>query len=290
MIRMTVSKVRAWSAALLLVALALPAAAWPADPHPGNGHRPILPDGTPAPVHFIQHGGSMASSFFNYDGPWYPATDRNAHGSKDPNKRDWPITVIFWHEASKSRIRAALGKSGPLASAGFRMNSGARVFGPYKFVNQQNGEITKGYDSDQGMKNDCNEVGTNIHVRLYSADQHRLYDPSQNGWGHYVVASTHLDHGEHDYPKNTPGRPDPELCEAADPWEGRSEDAAKRLVNKIQTVKTAQGSSNATFGTIEPNVANLDNYLGNLGRQHWEKKNTHRWQSDGYATKVEVLP
>jgi hypothetical protein len=171
------------------------------------------------------------------------------------------------------------------------LNSGARVFEPYKFVNQQNGYVTKGFDSDQGMKTDCNQVGTDIHVRLYSADQHRLYDPSSGGWGHYVVASTHLDHGEHDYVEGSAGHPDPSLCEAKDPWEGRSEDAAKRLVHKIETVRDAQaGTAYPTFGTIQPNKANIQNNLGNLGNQHWEESNTHRWQSDGYATLVEVLP
>jgi hypothetical protein len=290
--RITVARIRAWGISTVVGMLVLPAVAWSTDPNPGNGRQPTDPSGNPAPVHFIRHGGVLASSFYNYDGPWYPAGDPHAHGSLGSTNRDWPITMIFWHEASKSRIRDALAKTGPLGSSGFRMKSGAETFEPYKFVNQQTGAVSRGYDSDQGMKTDCNSVGTDIHVRLYSAAQHRLYDPSSGGWGHYVIASTHLDHGEHKYTKGAPGHPKGTDCEAADPWEGRSEDAAKRLVNdKIQVVKNAQaGSAYPTFGAIAPNAANLDNYLGHLGEQHWDKRNKHRWQSDGFATMVEVLP
>jgi hypothetical protein len=171
--------------------------------------------------------------FLNYDG------DKNL----SVFDRDWGVSMIFYEDASVNRVKGFYDED-----RGYNRRGG-RKWEPYRY----NSRVRM--DGDKGKKNDCNSGHTNNHFRVYGGYNDRLYDPR---WGYYVVATTHVDHGDGGG-----------ACEASDDYFGFSENVEHDL---------AVIANNAF--TVTEDYKNLRNAESlRLEDDHW-------WQSDGRATIV----
>ena len=105
-------------------------------------------------------------AFMNYD---------FLSGNPAPNNVDWTIDMIFWNNASVSRVkeiywRSALGNS-------------------MWFLGTDDG-YNWFYSTDSGTRDGiCNDT----HMRLYGPNNNRFYTTA---WGYYVIATSHLDVNE----------------------------------------------------------------------------------------------
>lgn len=244
-------------------------------------------------VKWVQHSsGSNVSQFRNFDGPHQdPSWAPHVYRSTDAASRDWPITIIWSKNASRVKIQDALattanaqGKGGLLGSSGFKRKSGHKVLEPYKAMTPD-GRIVLRYGSDKGMKTYCNDWHTDIHFRTYQGKPNlRLYDPDWGGY--FAISSTHLDHGEN-RKKNPDGDPKCIPSDEHDWWEGRSERAEKRLVDKVFDVSRAETRAGVpqTFDLSQPlKHFNAENKVG----VKWTSTDKRRWESNGMATVIPV--
>src|SRR4051812_6793105 len=108
--------------------------------------------------------------FLNYDG------GKNLR----PSTRDWPVSLIFYTDASVNRVKSFYDDE-----RGYNRRGG-RLWEPYRYSTKIR------FDGDKGKKTDCNENASDNHFRVYGGYNDRFYDP---GWGYYVVATAHVDHG-----------------------------------------------------------------------------------------------
>jgi hypothetical protein len=131
--------------------------------------------------------------FMNYDG------EKNLKFAD----RDWPVSMIFWNDASVNRMKSYFDDE-----RGFN-GRGSRKWEPYRYTSRVR------LDGDKGKKNECDSNASNEHFRVYGGGNDRFYDPR---YGYYVVATVHRDHGDGD-----------DECEAAETWFGFSETVEHEL-------------------------------------------------------------
>jgi hypothetical protein len=196
-------------------------------------------------VDFIQLSAN-GDRFLNYDG----------QKSFQFNNRDWPITMIFYTNATISKVEDYY------RSRGFSGHGGHmyEYYAPHTNYNK----VRK--DSDKGVKTPCVD-GLDRHIRVYGATQDRFYDPR---YGYYVVASTHFDNGDGDSG----------ACHVdhfTDKYFGYSETVAHDLA------VIAQGK-----WTVNENAVNLKNVESPARSESSPKDHLHWWESDGKATLVSV--
>lgn len=165
---------------------------------------------------------------------------------------DWPVTIVFWGQATVDKVKKALSSS--LWLPGNEM---------YAYVSEQ--RIRKHpyrWAADRGVKS--LSFTRALHVRLYADADGCL----TNGvWGDYVLATTHYDLNEL----------------SADPTFGRSEEAAAAVEALCATAWGADA--------VEADVLSLFNEEPDRVEQRPNDKGgveSHFWQCDGLATMVYV--
>jgi hypothetical protein len=113
-------------------------------------------------------------------GPSFLAYDGDL--SLDPRRRDWPVSLIFAGHANVGKVKDAL------RTVGFT-NRGSTHYLAYRLPGQG-----LRFDSDRGLKTNCDKSGTDVHLRFYApADVDHFDDPEL---GAVVVATAHLDHAD----------------------------------------------------------------------------------------------
>lgn len=244
----------------------------------------------------IQHG--TGDYFWNYDG------DNRDLAASD---RDWPITIVFTGTATRAKVRDALqDPDHPLPSTHDPSTPfSKRGRDEYEALKKRNSTRRHTFRSEQGFKNaSCGNgkhAGRDTHYRPYAlklghadavAGGHpelegysAMYDPSVNGYGFFVVASTHFDFGEH-------GKgPADSACNAPKYWTGESEDAAADIENLI-------GHTRPDW-VVAPDQVDTKNRETGPGQAYRVckpppgpikkcKYRHHRWQNDGKATLINV--
>ncbi|MEA2492443.1 MAG: hypothetical protein QOJ29_354 [Thermoleophilaceae bacterium] len=146
--------------------------------------------GHSTPTQKVRYDGlsSTGARFLNYDG------SRNL----DPHQRDWPITLVFYGNASISKAYNLTGYGG----------GGSEESEAYKLTSTAHGH----FHTEGGKKSGCSNA-RDTHLRAYAiGHDQRLYDPKM---GYIVVGSTHYDHGE---------------CASGSLWFGDSEQASFQIV------------------------------------------------------------
>ncbi len=184
---------------------------------------------------------SQSGLFLNYDG--------EDNFSRD--NRDWPVTLVFYRNASVNKVKDALTRHG-------YTNGGSPEHEAY--ITSPGGRFR--FDSDSGKKQPCNSNGGDAHYRVYApSDQDRFYD-RDNNHGYFVVATTHLDHGES-------GCRGPRYF-------GFSETSEKVINQDAGAVPGWQ---------VRPDHMQTKNYE----RIRRDKRNPgHYWKNDGLATAIAV--
>jgi hypothetical protein len=174
----------------------------------------------------LQPVASAEDQFYNYD---FTARTVSATGV------DWPVTIVFYGNASVSKVKKAFqsrGWSNPFVNI------------MYEYENDGSGFAFVG---DGGVKTFATK---SPHMRLY-APGGRMYN---SAWGYYVVATTHYDNAE--------------LAAPPTQWFGMSEDAATAAV---QTAVKAWGSSSVTLNSLELGNAQYGEEKGPKGERHiWQ--------------------
>jgi hypothetical protein len=174
----------------------------------------------------LQPVASAEDQFYNYD-----FTSKSVSGTGV----DWPVTIIFYGNASVSKVKSAFqsrGWNNPFVST------------MYEYVNDGSGFSFVG---DGGVKTFAMK---SAHMRLY-APGGRMYN---SVWGYYVVATTHYDNAE--------------LSSPPTQWFGMSEDAATAAV---QTAVKAWGSKNVTLNSVALGNAQYGEEKGASGERHiWQ--------------------
>lgn len=169
---------------------------------------------------------SAEDQFYNYD---FTARTVSAAGV------DWPVTIVFYGNASVSKVKSAFksrGWSNPFVST------------MYGYENDGSGFAFVG---DGGVKTFATK---SPHMRLY-APGGKMYN---SAWGSYVVATTHFDNAELKAP---PAQ-----------WFGLSEDAATAAV---QTAIKAWGAKNVTLNSLPLGNAQSGEETGANGERHiWQ--------------------
>ena len=174
----------------------------------------------------LQPVKSAEDQFYNYD---FTAKTVSATGV------DWSVTIVFYGNASVSKIKKAYqirGWSNPFVTT------------MYGYLNDGAGF---GFAGDGGVKMFATKTP---HMRLY-APGGRMYNAA---WGYYVVATTHFDNAELKAPPTQ--------------WFGKSEEAATVAV---QTAVTAWGAKNVTVNTLALDNAQYGEEVGANGERHiWQ--------------------
>lgn len=149
-------------------------------------------------------------------GDYFATYDRG-----DPTT-DWPVTMIFWDDASTGRVntfydRRGYGRQGGSVSLDYIASYGIPG-------------TVRGTDRDKGKKDDC----------VKHRDSHyRVYGRKSTGWfadrvyGHFVVATTHYDYGDGGVISGLRGDGG---CRADRKWFGFSEAVEKELAKVAATV------------------------------------------------------
>ena len=174
----------------------------------------------------LQPVSSAEDTFYNYD-----FTGRTVSASGV----DWPVTIIFYGNASVSKVKSAFKSRG---------------WGN-PFVNTMYGYANDGagfaFAGDGGVKTFATK---SPHMRLY-APGGRM---SNSVLGYYVLATTHYDNAE--------------LSRPPTQWFGMSEDAATVAV---QTAVKAWGQGCVTLNTFALGNAQSGEVKGPTGERHiWQ--------------------
>ena len=148
---------------------------------------------------------------------------------------DWPVTMIFYGNASVAKVKSAFqsrGWNNPFVSTMYGYLNDGTAFA---------------WASDGGVKTFASK---SAHLRLY-APGGRMYN---SVWGYYVVATTHFDNAE--------------LASPPAQWFGMSEEAAAAAV---QTAVKAWGSKNVTMNSIPLGNAQYGEEKAANGERHiWQ--------------------
>lgn len=174
----------------------------------------------------LQPVSTAGDAFYNYD---FTAKSVSAAGV------DWPVTVIFYGNASVSKVKSAYrnrGWSNPFATTMYGYaNDGAG----FSFV------------GDAGVKTFATK---SPHMRLYAPGGMM----SNTLLGSYVIATTHYDNAE--------------LSKPPTQWFGMSEDAAAAVV---QTAIKAWGAGCVTVNSLPLGNAQSGEVKGPTGERHiWQ--------------------
>ena len=174
----------------------------------------------------LQPVTSAEDQFYNYD-----FTSRSVSVSGV----DWPVTIVFYGNATVSKVKSAFqsrGWSNPFVNT------------MYGYANDGSGFV---WAADGGVKTFATK---SAHMRLY-APGGKL---TNSIWGTYVVATTHFDNAE--------------LAGPPTQWFGMSEDAATAAV---QTAIKAWGSKNVTLNSLALGNAQYGEVVGARGERHiWQ--------------------
>ena len=148
---------------------------------------------------------------------------------------DWPVTIIFYGNASVSKIKSAYrgrGWGNPFVNT------------MYGYENDGSGFV---FAADGGVKTFATK---SPHMRLY-APGGRMYNST---WGYYVIATTHFDNAE--------------LSSPPTQWFGMSEDAATAAV---QTAIKVWGSQSVTLNSVPVGNSRYGEDIGANGERHiWQ--------------------
>jgi hypothetical protein len=174
----------------------------------------------------LQPVTSGEDQFYTYD---FTTRTLSANGV------DWPVTIIFYGNASVSKVKKAFqsrGWSNPFVNT------------MYAYLNDGSGFS---WTSDGGVKTFATKSS---HMRVY-APGGRMYN---SVWGYYVVATTHFDNAE--------------LSSPPTQWFGMSEDAAGAAV---QTATKAWGSQSVSLNAVALGNAQYGEEKGTNGERHiWQ--------------------
>lgn len=183
--------------------------------------------------------------FLNYDGQ---RNDRR-------ETRDWAVSLIFYDNAKINTVKSHFDS----ASNGGYTRKGSPAHMGWKtafFTERQDPR----FDSDRGKKTQCNrENNEDYHYRVYARNSDYFVDPE---YGHFVVGTTHVDHGE-----------EPSGACGGEKYFGASE--------KVERDVARNAAKNSQW-TVRTSSRLLHNY---------EKKRSagnHRWDNDGRATMIRV--
>lgn len=212
------------AAATMIVAIALA----------GGG---VAAAATPSKAIRFVHLSRNGDYFLNYDGY---GKNLSVFG------RDWPVTMIFYNDASVNRVKSFYDDE-----RGYNRRGG-KEFEPYKYTSRVR------FDGDKGKKTACDSFHEDNHFRVYGGSHDRFYDPR---WGYYVVATTHIDHGDGGG-----------ACADSDTYAGFSEQVEHDLAVIANT-----GFTVFEDYTRPKKLQNAEELR--LEGDHW-------WQSDGRATIV----
>lgn len=184
--------------------------------------------------------------FLNYDGA------RDGRSAT----RDWPVTMIFWDDASVNRVKSFYDDQRGYNRRGGYMYEGyrRRVNGVY---------IRPRFDGDKGKKTACDSAAQDNHFRVYGDYTDRFSDPR---YGDFVVATTHIDRGEGTEPS------DP--CYGMK-YFGFSEDVEDDMADLAKSSYTVREDHKKLY-----NKESL--YLDTSG------VDKHYWFNNGYATIVKM--
>ena len=174
----------------------------------------------------LQPVSSAEDSFYNYD---FTGKTVSATGV------DWPVTMIFYGNASVSKVKSAFQSRGwgnPFVST------------MYGYENDGLGFV---FVAHGGVKT---FAAKSPHMRLYASGG-RMYNSTL---GYYVIATTHYDNAE--------------LSKPPTQWFGMSEDAATAAV---QTAIKAWGSGCVTLDSMPLGNAQYGEATGPTGERHiWQ--------------------
>jgi hypothetical protein len=174
----------------------------------------------------LQPVASGEDQFYNYD---FTSKTVSTTGV------DWPVTIIFYGNATVSKVKSAFqsrGWSNPFVNT------------MYGYANDGSGFA---WASDGGVKTFASK---SPHMRLY-APGGKL---SNSTWGTYVIATTHYDNAE--------------LAGPPTQWFGMSEDAATAAV---QTAIKAWGAASVTLNSVPLGNAQYGEAKGANGERHiWQ--------------------
>jgi hypothetical protein len=253
------------------------------------GHDPRF-IGRPA-----KSGTKPSDAILNYDGV----------GSKvNRNDRDWPLTIIWKKEASRAKIREALGFNvTPPGRDGPR--GGLKIREPYKELSW---DAKRRTSESKGGKSECPATEPkDVHVRFYGSAKRastRFYDPTSGGWGFFVASSTHYDFAEEtgsDQKFLNDQRPNPCFGTQSAKWGGLSERAARTIEDEY--VEPKNNIPSDPFGVISRDQYETKNWEGQTPRPNppapaeppyridmtpGNNDANHRWQNDALATLIVV--
>ena len=166
---------------------------------------------------------------------------------------DWPVTIVFWGNASVDDVKTWLSSKLPFAGNAMYARVCERFVKrhPYRWV------------SDRGAKS--NPLATEaLHMRLYADGDGSL---TNSVWGNYVIATTHYDRNEL----------------TANPSYGWSEDAAAA----IEVFCVAAFGADAVVADVLP-LWNAEPQRTEQRARAGGGTESHIWQCDGLATMVEM--
>ena len=173
---------------------------------------------------------------------------------------DWPVTIVFWGNASVAKVKQALSSTLPI--------SGNEMYGYLspdrgaRGIRHKRPPIGMEWIADRGVKSFS--LSRALHLRLYAdADGHL----TNSIWGNYVVGTTHLDISEL----------------STNPVYGYSEQAAAEIEALCANAFGAD--------SVVPDVFDLHNPEPDRSEQRPNTKgglDTHFWQCDGLASTVYV--
>jgi hypothetical protein len=163
---------------------------------------------------------------------------------------DWPVTIVFWGNATVDKVKAALRSSLP-------------IWGTDEYLYASDGYWRRWlWDADTGVK--TLSLTKALHMRVYGGRWGRLVNAT---WGSYVLATTHYDLNEL----------------SANPTFGRSEEAAAA----IEALCAGLYGSGAVEADVLPlfnaEPDRIEQHANDVGGV-----DSHHWQCDGLATMVYV--
>jgi hypothetical protein len=258
--------------------------------------------------------GADGKAFYSYDGHG-PKNERDTTTKKadlDRDRRDWPITMIFHGSASKMKVRAGLNQEPTNPLENFSPDLEGRLeWEPFRKARNGRPNPPKRFNPDQGRKTRCNTNRRDTHIRLYGdgnggsdSGTERFYDPG--GYEYFVVASVHFDRAESTDPTKDqngdgddtdPGDVNPCYQGKKKKWNGKSEEATRFVERVVRRHPSF-------FGTVQEDEVDTKNFEGEdpenaekcgeaLAEPPYREdmgNEGHRWQNDGCATLVQVLP
>jgi hypothetical protein len=168
----------------------------------------------------------------------------------DPTVCDWPVTIVFWGNATVDKVKNALRSSLP-------------IYGVNEYFYASDGYHRRWlWVADTGVKS--LNLTKFLHMRVYGGRWGRL---SNATWGTYVLATTHYDINEL----------------TANPTSGRSEEAAAA----IEALCVQAWGAGAVAPDVLP-LFNAEADRVEQRANDGGGVDSHYWQCDGLATMVYV--